>query len=257
MIAAFMSHRGSVREDNQDRLQLGAHVISTETQQPMNISLEKSPLLVSVIDGMGGYEGGARAAQILAALLSDISRLLPDASAEQDADFIEETLHKAATMMQKEALGDPQLKNMGATLAGLILREKSVLAFNCGDCRVYRFTSGYLEKITHDHSIVQRLCDEGEITEEEMRHHPNKNIVLSAISGAENETFTLYTKTLSRCDSDEFFLCSDGVWEMLETKQLEEYLSLGRAGISKIADALFAAKCRDNISFIHLTSQPI
>lgn len=55
---------------------------------------------------------------------------------------------------------------MGATVAGLVLREKSVLAFNCGDCRAYRFTFGYLEKLTHDHSVVQRLCDEGEITEE-------------------------------------------------------------------------------------------
>ena len=253
MIATYMSHKGSVREDNQDRLQMGPYVIATDTQQPMRISLGEYPLLVSVIDGMGGYRGGAKAAQILAALLSDISRLLPDASAERDADLIEEALRKAAAMMRNEAFDDPQLKDMGATVAGLVLREKSVLAFNCGDCRAYRFTFGYLEKLTHDHSVVQRLCDEGEITEEEMRHHANKNIVLSAISAAEDETFSLYTKVLSRCDTDAFFLCSDGVWEMLEAKQLETFLSLeSEEGSSNIADALFTAQCRDNISFIHL-----
>ena len=254
MIATYMTHKGSVREQNQDILQMGPHIICAETRQPMAFSLGKYPLLISVIDGMGGYQGGKRAAQILATLLSEATCLLLDDSySYHDGDLIKEALHKAALLMQEEALKDPQLKDMGATVAGLILREKSALAFNCGDCRVYRFTSGYLEKLTHDHSIVQLLCDEGVITEEEMRHHAQKNVVTSSVSAVESETFTLYTRTLSRCDTDEFFLCCDGVWETLATKQLEAFLSAGREkGSAKIAEALFMAQCRDNISFIHL-----
>lgn len=253
MIATYMTHRGSVREQNQDILQMGPHIISTDTQQPITISLKKHPLLLSVIDGMGGYKGGERAAQILATLLSEATCLLLDAPYfYHDDDLIKEALRKATLLMQKEALKDPQLKDMGATVAGLILREKSALAFNCGDCRVYRFTSGYLEKLTRDHSIVQLLCDEGEITEEEMRRHPKKNIVTSSVSAVENEALTLYTRALSRCDTDEFFLCCDGVWEVLATKQLEAFLSTG-TGSAQITEALFMAECRDNISFIHLT----
>lgn len=256
MIATYMTDKGSVREQNQDRLQIGSVVIHEGARHPASLSLKELPLLLSVIDGMGGYQGGERAAQILADTLSDNARLLLDEEFScSDDEFIEKALRKAARVMREEAARDSHLSEMGATVAGLIVRKKSVFAFNCGDCRGYRFSSGYLEKITRDHSIVQLLYDEGEITEEEMRLHPKKNVVTSCVCATESTAINVNTKTVSRCDTDEFFLCCDGVWEMLETKQMEAFLALGgeRGGV-QIAEALFGGQCRDNVSFIHLAS---
>jgi protein phosphatase len=209
---------------------------------------------------MGGYEGGALAAKITADTLSEGaggegafgSRL----DVDEDGRALRGLLTEAARRMTAEAQKDPRLAAMGATVGGVLLREKSALAFNCGDCRVYRFSAGGLERVTRDHSIVQALFEKDEIDEEEMRTHPKKNVVTSAVSANSigvNEDFDLYVKGLSLSGGDSFFLCSDGVWEALSSSELAALISRGTPSLDaarRLFGALLAANCNDNVSFI-------
>jgi serine/threonine protein phosphatase PrpC len=219
---------------------------------PEVLEVNGYPLLLAVVDGMGGHKGGARAARILAEALTVGYKDIFDARFDPEADrrALRSLLEKAALRMEADAGRSPEFAGMGATVAGVLIREKNALVFNCGDCRVYRFSAGELERLTRDHSVVEMLYEQGEIDENEMRTHPKKNIVTSAVS-ALGDNFELYAGGVSRCEEDVFFLCSDGVWEALDAGQLARWLA---RPFPEAADGLFksllAAGCRDNVSFL-------
>jgi protein phosphatase len=195
----YITHRGAVRPENQDALCVAETVrLGDDMSAPETLTLAKEyPILLAVIDGMGGYQGGARAAQILAATLAEGARNRRFSSAcvpEMDKNIILSMLETAAERMRSEALNDPELSSMGATVSGVLLRDKEALAFNCGDCRTYRFSGEELERLTCDHSIVQELFEKGEIDEDEMRLHPRKNIVTSKGCTQYGAAYTLECK---------------------------------------------------------------
>jgi len=254
---ALMTHRGAVRKDNQDVVFVSGIVRTGDMNTPEVCGLDlKRPALLAVIDGMGGYAGGALAASILAETLAEETEKenVFDAGLDIDNDerALRRLLSKAAQRMRAEALKNPVVADMGATVSGVLLREKSALAFNCGDCRVYHFSPGCLERVTRDHSIVQMLFETEEIDEEEMRTHPKKNIVTSAVSANSLIEFELYVMELPLCEGDSFFLCSDGVWEALSSLELGALLTRmpSSQAARVIFEALMAANCHDNVSFI-------
>ena len=259
MKAALMTHRGAVRKENQDAVFVPGTVRAGDMDVPefCDLGSRERPILLAVIDGMGGREGGALAAKIMADTFAEElegkdvfgARLHLD----EDERALRRLLTEAAGKMRAEALKNPLLTEMGATVSGLLLREKSALAFNCGDCRAYRFSGGYLERVTRDHSIVQALLEAEKIDEEEMRTHPQKNIVTSAVSADTCGEFDLFVKGLSLSEGDSFFLCSDGVWEALSHQELTALIARGAPSPEAargLFDALLAAECRDNVSFI-------
>ena len=258
MRAVFMTHKGAVREENQDAVFVSGTVRTGDMDAPQVCGLDSKdrPILLAVVDGMGGYEGGALAAGIVAGTLAEQTENVfgADIDIEENERALRRSLAEAARRMKEEALKNSLLTEMGATVSGLLLRvrEKSAIAFNCGDCRVYRLTGGCLERVTRDHSVVQALFEAEKIDEEEMRAHPQKNIVTSAVSADSQSEFELYVKRLSLCDGDSFFLCSDGVWEALSSLELTALLTRmpSQEAAREIFEALLAAKCRDNVSFI-------
>ncbi|MDR2179108.1 MAG: protein phosphatase 2C domain-containing protein [Synergistaceae bacterium] len=254
---AVMTHRGAVRAENQDALCVAEKTWTGDMSSPQVVEA-KFPLLLAAVDGMGGHKGGARAARILAGSLSQGAAFGAELDLEADKRAVRSLLEDAARQMESAARQDPELASMGATVSGVVLREKNAFVFNCGDCRVYRFSEGGLERLTRDHSVVQVLFENGEIQEEEMRFHPRKNIVTSAVSADSDVPFELYAKGVSRCESDVFFLCSDGVWEALDTPQLAQRLTPSELPVARRAadlfDALLSADCRDNVSFLWQTT---
>ncbi|MDR3230042.1 MAG: protein phosphatase 2C domain-containing protein [Synergistaceae bacterium] len=257
MNVAFMTHRGSVRPQNQDALQIAGDLRTGDMDRPELRELEafRMPLLLSVADGLGGYSGGERAAEILVrALAAGSGRFTPELDPDADERLLRDLLNAAVEEIRALTLRDPSLSDMGSTIAGLVIRERSVLAFNCGDCRAYRFfAGGEEEKLTHDHSLVQALRDSGEITEEEMRSHPRKNVVTSAVAADVFGEFELYAKPVSRTPGDAFFICSDGVWEALPLSDLTRFMQDPSPDApGRFFDDLIAAGCRDNVSFIRV-----
>ncbi|MDR1979099.1 MAG: serine/threonine-protein phosphatase [Synergistaceae bacterium] len=257
LVVASMTHRGALREENQDALCVAGAVRTGDMRSPEVLEARESPLLLAVIDGMGGHEGGEKAARVLAETLAGgaVGVFGVELDLEEDERNLRSLLDKAALRMDADVRRNPALGRMGATVSGVLIREKTALCFNCGDCRVYRLSGGELERLTRDHSIVQALYEKGEIAEDEMRVHPQKSVVTSAVSAGSAGAFELYTKAVSRCESDVFFLCSDGVWEAMGSRQLTQRLT--RPSGTTLADAakeffdsLLAAGCRDNVSFL-------
>lgn len=262
MRAAYVTHRGAVRRENQDALCVNSLAFQDDMDSPEVAEVVKYPALFAVIDGMGGYEGGALAARILAGELARADDVGDAFDPERDRKAIRRALERAAEQMASEASRNPNLSQMGAAVAGLILRERGATAFNCGDCRAYRVNGAEMERLTKDHSVVQTLFENGVIDEDEMRTHPRKNIVTNAVAADWPEPPELYVRGVSRVEYDDYFICSDGVWEAMPARALGAALGgdFPEGGFPECADylrkQLLALECRDNISFIFLKSLP-
>jgi protein phosphatase len=261
MRAAFVTNRGAVRPGNQDAVMIAGTLESGDMSRPETVEITSYPACFAVIDGMGGHAGGAAAALILAETFASAcegGKFAQKFDTREDRIVLAKILKEASERMSAESRENPALSGMGAVVAGLLIRENGVTAFNCGDCRAYRFQRGNdIERLTKDHSIAQALLDIGDISEDEMRTHPRKNIVTSAVTADDTQEPELYARGISRIDDDEYFICSDGVWETVPADKLRRFLSGPfPESAGGFLDSLMASKCRDNISFIWLTSGP-
>lgn len=257
----FYTHKGNVRAANQDALLAGERLAAYEPGRPPHcmerveeVRADGKRTLLAVIDGMGGYRGGEFASRVVAECLLDrLPEMLSSSSTEEAKMRAARALGTAAELMSELAAEDSSLDSMGATLAGLLLLGERALLFNCGDCRVYRLRGGRLERASRDHSEVQELVDAGIIEEEEMRFHPRKNVVTSAIqAGVGPGAAPLFFKEFAPLEGDAFFLCSDGVWEALSREEIEECLldPDETKGCGELRERLLATECRDNVTFV-------
>lgn len=229
---------------NQDGLFLRGESF-TDTPEPLSLTFPDEPGLYAAIDGMGGPGGGELATEVILSGLEIFS------GRSGDCHILEMGMLEIQRMVRARAVAFP---HMGAALAGIWRGEERNLVFNCGDCRVYRSRSGYLEKLTHDHSVVQELVDAGKITEDEARFHPLKNLMTSAIS-ADDPDPEIFCREIEIRRGDQFLMCSDGLWECLSLEELEECMTEppDRAA-DALAEAIWEKRARDNASFIILTS---
>ena len=247
--------KGFVRKHNEDAIFAADNVISgCDMVAPIESNTEnhKSSCIFAVIDGIGGYEGGEKAAYIVANSFMENSEdwNIPASEAKNKITSI---LADASKRIIYAAKNNPELSNMGAVLAGIIFCNENMLIFNCGDCRVYEQRNYHLEKLSHDHSLVQELFDRGEIEENDMRTHLRKNIVTACVSANPSYLNIFFRELPYGNEYKRIFICSDGVWEALSVAELEECLcenSLESA--NNIVKRFFTLqeRCRDNVSFI-------
>jgi serine/threonine protein phosphatase PrpC len=157
----------------------------------------------------------------------------------------------AKEILNKEVEKDKTLLGFGAVIAGVSIESNQATIFNCGDSRVYVYRKGFLEQLSYDHSVVQRLIDSGEIEPEESRRHPQKNIVTSAICGDLNSELPIFysTKTVLKNDMI-FFICSDGVWESGAISKLEVCFSDLDRVIACLEKIVIESEIEDNFSVI-------
>lgn len=250
----FSTHRGNRRSANQDVLLAGSRLAAETNMDAVEaLSSDEPRILCAVIDGMGGHTGGEMAARIVGECLLEERQALVDAPPEGAEEIILRALGTAARRMDDLAWEDRSLGSMGATIAGMVLDGERALVFNCGDCRVYRLCSGVPEQLSRDHSEVQELVDAGLLQREEMRFHPRKNIVTSAVqAGIGPDVAPFFCRAFPAGEDDVFFLCSDGVWEALSEEEIGECLAGTdkQAACGELRRRLLATECRDNITFI-------
>ena len=157
MKTVFYSNKGSVREYNEDALFVGGNIISGCSMiASVKIDTESNDNCFVVIYGMGGYEGGEQAARIVATSFIENSgnwKISTSAAKEK----INSVLNNAVERIVNTVNETSKLAAMGVALAGLVFCADGILIFNCRDCRVYRWHGQYLEKLSHDHSIVM-IC---------------------------------------------------------------------------------------------------
>ena len=248
---AFFSHKGNVRENNEDSM-LVHDVVYSGNSFSNTISLEiedEERFLFAVADGMGGHAKGELASQVVLDTFRENMHKLKNI---QDVkNIIYESKRKLDVIAQKERAH----YGLGTTVCGILLFKNEAIIFNVGDSRLYRSDNNYLYKLTKDHSFVQYLVDNGVITEEEMLFHPKKNIVTSAITGdLLDEMPEIFFLDFKPVVGDQFIICTDGVWESLTQEEIEVCL-LDKDIINKtdvIAENVLRYGGLDNLTIIYI-----
>jgi len=138
----------------------------------------------------------------------------------------------AASRLTDIADSDPSLRGTGTTLVALLIDGTRVGVGHIGDSRAYLLRDGELHQITHDHTLVQSLIDEGRLTVDEAADHPRRSVLVRTLqegSPAEPDLFTVEGQI-----GDRFLVCSDGVTAVLDDDEIHEVLS----DVAEAADAV-------------------
>ena len=164
-----------------------------------------------VCDGMGGAAGG-RIASTLAAetYVAELDKVLkPDMTPEQLREASSYAVAMANQAVENRATEDAELSNMGTTLVSAIVYEGGAVVTNIGDSRAYYITEAGITRITKDHSLVESMVDHGDITADEARHHPNRNLITRALGRDTNAACDGYIRPMEK--GDYILLCTDGL----------------------------------------------
>lgn len=247
ILSASVTHRGLLREGNEDSILVGGMVYQGPAIVPSLTREKHVPLLFAVADGIGGSAAGEVASRTV---LTSLSR---DPSIPVDPAALTGAVGRAKEELDQIAKADRSLTGLGTTVAGLIIAPGCAISFNCGDSRVYRITPERCERLSHDHSLVQELCDCGVISNEQVNTHPYRHIITSSVSGdLTGREPLVHTNTITLRPFDRFLLCTDGVWEITRERQIIEFVTipdLAQAAASLLTHCLNAG-APDNVSFI-------
>lgn len=188
-----------------------------------------------VCDGMGGTNGGHIASKYASReFIHEIKTTLRnDITKENAKKLLENAVNYSNSFVYDMANCDTDLYEMGTTLVGGFIINEEVYITNVGDSRCYKISKEEIIQITKDHSLVQQLFDNGEITEEEKRHHPQKNYITRAV-GITKETKT--DSFLTSIKKGEYLvLCSDGLYNLIEDTQIKD-ITLKHTNIDEKCD---------------------
>lgn len=198
MKVAGRTDRGKVRELNEDTF--GYH-----------------DNLFVVADGMGGHQAGEVASAIA------VETILKADLAGDIKTALQKTLETANQAILKEAAEKNELNGMGTTVAVLYLESERAYVTHIGDSRVYYLSGNDLKQLTCDHSLVFELVKSGEITVEEAKIHPQRNILTRALGS--NETLETEIIEIPVTPGDKFLLCSDGLTNSISEALIKELMS--------------------------------
>lgn len=177
-----------------------------------------------VCDGMGGQSGGHIASDMTCTVVSQ--RLMDGSQRILSGDGIRELMVEAISEanieVYKRSNTEPGCKGMGTTIVLAVILGEQVHLAHIGDSRAYLFSGGRLHQLTRDHYLVQELRDQGKISDEEMKHHPNKNMITRAVGV--NLMVDIDYLELSLEPGSKLLLCSDGLTNMVPDEEIAAVL---------------------------------
>jgi protein phosphatase len=178
-------------------------------------------LLAVLCDGVGGDYGGELAARIA------LKSALHFFSASDNDDYLEKiklAIDESNSFVLNHCSTSIPLKNMATTLEIIYLKDNTAYWGHIGDSRIYHLKSRRLNQITKDHSLVQKLLDEGFITHKQAANHPQKNVIFKALGDNPIIEADVSKIKLNESEENRFFICSDGVSNLVNNNELEEIL---------------------------------
>lgn len=239
MECAYLTDPGKVREHNEDSVII--------------VKNHNNEYLLAVADGMGGHRGGEIASSIAISHIGKSFRNLGKIGSKEEAIlWIKNTVSEANVQIYKYTEENPESAGMGTTIVLSVFTSDYLLFGNIGDSSGYVYKDGLIHKITTDHTLVNLLVKSGEITEEEAKDHPRKNVLMKALGATttvEMDIFDVET------DVEGIFLCSDGLTNMLDDLQISKVLSEKLSIEQKLNKLIIKANNRggtDNISAAYL-----
>ncbi len=247
-LAGCGQSNGLQRDHNEDALFMMSTVVADgKSDLPFGIFI--------IADGMGGHIHGEAASQAAARvvakyLISKVYYKLIDPNPEPMDESLQETVESAIREAQKAVLR--YAPGGGTTLTCALTLGDQVTIGHIGDSRAYFvYPDGRTQRITQDHSLVQRMVDLNEITEEEAMSHPNRNVLLRALGQADPVRADIQTHQAPRVGY--LLLCSDGLWGSVPDAQIHKIISNApdpSLACHKLVEAANAAGGPDNISVI-------
>lgn len=204
----YLTDPGKVRNHNEDS------VIVTENKM--------GEVLLAVADGMGGHKAGEVASSIAISHLGKRFSEISSVGTKEDAiSFIKEMVSEANVLLYKYTSEHEESKGMGTTIV-LAVKTKDFLLFgNIGDSSGYVLKNNKLQKITTDHTLVSLLVKSGELTLDEAKEHPRKNVLLRALGATNTVEMDIFDV---ENDIDGILLCSDGLTNMLDDEQINKVI---------------------------------
>ncbi len=217
-----------------------------DTLYPLAGMASDQSKLLMVCDGMGGHEHGEVASACVAKVIGEYVDSKPMCKMAEMKTIFEEGLELAYAELDRLDSED-SVKKMGTTLTFLCLCEDGYLAAHIGDSRVYQFRPGIgVIFQTRDHSLVNDLVAAGEITPEEARNHPQKNVITRAIQPHMEYPCKATFKAITDVQKgDLFFLCCDGVVEQLDNDDLCRMLLSDKSLQERLDDVQAECAARD------------
>ena len=181
-------------------------------------------LIAVVCDGMGGENCGQIASSLaVRAFLDELHAVLrADMTTEQLREAVSFCVSKANAAVKRHAQEHTECHGMGTTLVSAVTNGSGAVICNVGDSRAYRVGAERLERITRDHSVVEGLIESGNITAEQARTHPNRNLITRALGVSAN-----IVPEYNRCDIEEgdiLLLCTDGLTNMVADDDIAQVL---------------------------------
>lgn len=244
----MLSDPGLVEEINEDAV---AFII------PADIGGRGTPELLAVLaDGMGGQAAGEVASRMA---VEKIIRLLPDLllpvlqspnALPRVPDALARSLSEANTEIRAKREADAVCAGMGATCTILVVKDNGLFLGHVGDSRAYLCRSGALRQLSEDHSAVHELVRGGQMTEEEARNSPHRNIILRALGLKPDLEPLIWGDGLPLRDGDILVLCSDGLTDVVTDDAIAATITRlpPRDACRSLIDAAIQAGGHDNIS---------
>ena len=180
--------------------------------------VNESKNLYVLADGMGGHLAGERASKMATEIIGqDFAKDREIKSIDDAIEILSSSIRDANKKIFESSQENEDYRGMGTTLSsGLILGDVLIYS-NIGDSRIYRINEG-MEQITQDDSFVNYLIEIGEITEEEAKNHPKKNVLTKAMGTTSD--IEVIVNTLDIKDKDVFLFCSDGLTNMVSDEEI-------------------------------------
>jgi protein phosphatase len=224
---AARSDRGLVRANNEDSVYAGAR-------------------LLALADGMGGHAAGEVASQLVIAALAHLD---DDEPGGDLLGKLEHAVHEGNSAIAEQVEVNPELDGMGTTLTAILFAGDRLGLVHIGDSRGYLLRDGELTQITKDDTFVQTLVDEGRITAEEAHSHPQRSLIMRALTGQEVEPTLIMREAR---EGDRYLLCSDGLSDPVSHETILEALKV--PDVAGSADRLIELALRgggpDNVTVV-------
>ena len=240
-----MTDIGLVRKDNQD-----AYAVREQTATGHTICV--------VCDGMGGAAGGCVASSIaVTTFIEELEKVLtPEMSPEQLREASSSAVSLANRAIRDAADREEAYRGMGTTLVSAVSYDGGVVVTNVGDSRAYHITPDGITRVTKDHSLVESMVDRGDITAEEARRHPNRNLITRALGPDISALCDGYICPMA--PGDYLLLCTDGLVNTV-TDQEMLFEVLHGAGVDTCLDRLLEIAKRngapDNVTIVLMEKQ--
>lgn len=230
--------KGIIRQQNEDAFDFGC--------------FDDGVVWALVCDGMGGVHGGRMASTIATDTISDkikkcYSKQMPVASLE---NLLLSAIATANVTVYDRGSVDDELRGMGTTIVSAVIKNNEACIAHVGDSRAYKISEDKIEQITKDHSLVQEMLDNGQITKEEFEVTPIKNIITRALGIGEEVEIDFDFVCVN--PGEALILCTDGLSGLLsENEILETYLNNEFESLAeKYIELANANGGRDNITVV-------